>query len=919
MKSRFLETKFHIPIWRTGGVTRPRLLESLQTGLVENRKLTVFSAPAGYGKTTLVSEWIQSLDRDMRVAWLSLDKDDNDPARFLGYCAAAFHRVDDSIGQDAQRIVDMPQLPPLQILLDELINELAMLDDQVVMVLDDYHVITDPKLHEALDYFIEHQPPQLHLAITTREDPPLSLAHIRARGQLTEIRAQDLRFTLAEARQFFKQSMKLDLTEETICALDTRTEGWAAGLQLAALALQGRSETAEFAQQFSGTHRYIIDYLVEQVLQRQSAETRDFLICTSILDRLSAPLCDALLAGKNSTPSSVQLEYLERANLFLIPLDDEREWYRYHHLFSELLQHTLSKTPNIQTAELHRRASVWYEAHGFLQDAFNHVFKAEDWDYAAQLVGRHAMEIFRQSRVAALQDWLGRFPENVIQSRPALRIFHAWILMMTYRADYRPMINEKIRQVEQALAAGDHPQLAPLGPGGALIPLREWAIGQVCALRGQLLLAAFNEPIDPQELIALSARSLELLPETDKTVRSMSIITIAHAHLMLGNLAEAEKTLAETLKMTLDAGNYFTAVTAIFYQARIAYQQGYLKRALDICVDGLAQITPKFKNPDQDFPAIRSLYVMQGVVLLEWGQLEEARRLLELATNLVGWALWVEVIAYTALARLWETLGDFEKVLGVIRRMEKMGPQIAYSAEALRIKHLVTHPAGNADAKEAAIQFVETYRSNLESSHALEGIGPFQVDVEYIALYNWLQVQVAIGRSKETLAFLPKVLTPARKNGLRHRLIELSIIQAMALSEIGETRRAHEVLLEALSLAEPEGYLNILNQGTLINRLLIELSGKNNAREYIQRLSTAFQPAKENSSSANQSGLIDPLSEREIEVLRLLVTGATLQKIAKQLFLSPNTLKAHTQNIYIKLDVHSRVEAANKARELGLI
>ncbi len=339
MQTRFLETKFYIPSWREGGVTRPCLLEHLQSGLDERRKLTLVSAPAGYGKTTLIAEWLGTIANDSRIAWLSLDESDNDLSRFLGYWVASFRRANESLGANAQSLLDMPQLPPLNSFLDGLINDLSALEDSILLVLDDYHLISNSKIHEALEYFLDHQPAQVHLAITTREDPPFPLARMRARGQMTEIRAHDLRFTPQEATQFFNQSMKLDLTPQSVDDLEKRTEGWAVGLQLAGLALQSLPDPQKFIETFRGSHRYVLDYLAEEVLRQQGEEVRRFLAQTSVLERLNASLCNALTERNDS--QSV-LTRLEQSNLFIIPLDNERGWYRYHHLFADYLRTELA-------------------------------------------------------------------------------------------------------------------------------------------------------------------------------------------------------------------------------------------------------------------------------------------------------------------------------------------------------------------------------------------------------------------------------------------------------------------------------------------------------------------------------------------------------------------------------------------------
>ncbi|MEI7769133.1 MAG: LuxR C-terminal-related transcriptional regulator [Chloroflexales bacterium] len=874
MAYQILATKLYNPPIQSHFVQRAALVQRLEKGVQQGKRITLVSAPAGFGKTTLISAWMASRDPYKPFGWVSLDDGDNDPVRFLIYVVAAIQKVNPDIGQTILATLQSPQPPPLSELVGSLINEIVSKADFLLIVLDDYHLVKNKEVHALIQLLFERQPAFMHTVIMTREDPPLPLPKMRVLGHVTEVRERDLRFTTGEAESFFKQTMGLDLERQAVAVLGDHTEGWVAGLQLAAIALQEYADSASvqgFINAFAGNDRYIVDYLGSEVLLHLSESVRRFLLVTSILERMCGPLCDAVL-GEGAEPGSSQnvLDDLERANMFIIPLDNRRQWYRYHHLFAELLQHTGHTTPSIHLPELHRRASAWHERHGLLQEAVHHAFMSQDWTYAAELVERHAMDLIGQSQLGWLQDWIGRFPEPIIQSRPGLGIFHAWVLMLSFRTDYRLVVNEKLQQAEQALNASEHPPLAALGPGGALVPLRAWVTGHVCAVRSQLLLAAFNEPIDPHEVIRLSVQSLDLLPPVEKTIRSTCSVTIAHGYLMLGDIGEAKKAFAESLQMALEAGNYFSAVTALFYQARVAYHTGQMDRAFEICREGLANLTPRFHNPEQDLPAIRSLYVMQGVVLLEWNQLADAERLLDLATNRVGYAPWVEIIAYEALVRLWDVRGDAANVIAILNRMDTMGPQIASCAEALRVHHLISHAPQDARAREAARTWAETHAPNRDTVTVLHGIGPYQVDAEYMVFRSWLQIQNAIRNYQDVLAALSDVLAAAEAKGFVQRVSELARIKAVALREGGADTRALEVHAHAPTHAQP-------------------------------------------------AGVRDPLSERELDVLRLLACGLTLAEVAERLCLSPHTVKAHTQSIYSKLDVHSRVEAANTARELGLI
>jgi LuxR family maltose regulon positive regulatory protein len=609
---------------------------------------------------------------------------------------------------------------------------------------------------------------------------------MRVRGQVTELRERELRFSQAEAAQFFQQTMQLCLTESSVVALERQTEGWVA----------------------------------------------------------------------------------------------------------ELLHHTLVHMPKMEPAVLHRRASAWYEQQGFLLEAVGHAFKAQDWTFAAELLERHAMNLIGQSQVVLLHEWIEGIPAAVTQTRPGLSIFHAWVLMLTYRTDYRPLACEKLAQAERALQNQAHPPVAPVGQGGACVPLREWVLGHASALRSQLQLAAFNEPLDPYELISLGQQGLALLPDVERTIRSTCAGTVALAYLMLGEVAQARQGLIETMQLAEEAGNQFGVANMHFYLARVAYLTGDHDRAVALCEEGLARLRPRFANPEQEFPAIRSLYVMQGVILLERDQLAEAQQLLELATNRVGYAPWVELIAYAALVRLWEQRDEPANVSAVLSRMAALGPQIAACGEALRFQHLSRQIPLEGPVRDAATQWAATYVPDLTTSLVVNGIGPYQVDAEYIVLTAWLTVQLALGNPQAALEAVTPILTVAEAKGFVQRVRELAPIRAAAL--------------QACAGAAPAPPAPAATD----HHRSVGAPAPPGARQPDAPavLPPAVPPAP-----------LDALSERELEVLRLLAQGLTLAEVAERLVLSPYTVKAHTQNIYAKLDAHSRVEAINQARVRGLI
>ncbi len=845
MSQSILSTKLFMPALRPNLIERARLVGRVEIGYRQGCPLTLVSAPAGFGKTTLVSEWISTLGRDHPwVAWISLDETDNVLPHFLLYLISAFHQIDAAFGPTIQAAILSSPLPPAHELVTLLINDLVQTTRKFILVLDDYHQIISQEVHQFVQLLLERQPDNLHTVIITREDPPFPLPRMRVRGQMTEIRERDLRFSQPETRAFLVNSMGLDLAPETIAILEARTEGWIAGLQLAALAIQDfpdEESTQNFLETFAGTDRHIVDYLVDEVYARQPPDVQNFLLRTSILERFCAPLCDVLLdrveipetTGDNSSASVSFLLKIERANLFLIPLDNQRKWYRFHHLFADLLQHLLFSHQGNQVPELHRRASQWFEANHFLQEAVNHAMKTKDWAFAGELVERHAMDLIALSQVATLRNWCAAFPEQVIRTRPGLCIFLAWCLMLTFRADFRNEVAARLQQAEQALKGTDLPAFANLGPGGGQAPLQEWVIGHICAIRSQLLLAAINDPVDPQAVLDLSLKSLELLPEAEKPIRATCSITLAHAYLMQSDVPNIEKALSRAMELAWDAGNYFTAVTVFFYQARTAYLQGRLHLADRICEEGLARLLPHFEHPEQDFPAIRSLYVMRGLLQLEWNHLEEAERLLSLGANVTGWAPWVELHGYNALIRLWEIRHDSAKVREILGVMKKVGLQHAVCAEALEMQTQIWNYPEDLNIQINAEAWVNAHPQVPGPNMVVMGMGPYQVDAEYILYLAWLYIQIALGHNEEAFACTAPVLKVAQEKGLHQRVIELTIIQGLALAASGDHTQAIEKLRTILPLAEPEGYVRIFDRGPALDELLIKASRHDNHRATI--------------------------------------------------------------------------------------
>src|SRR6266480_2104492 len=603
MSTLILSTKLYIPPPPTRAVLRPRLIERLNEGL--HRKLTLIAAPAGFGKTTLVSAWVAGCDR--QVAWLSLDKGESDPILFLTYLVAALQRIAPTIGEGVLGVLQSPQPPPTESILTALLNEITTIPDHFVLVLDDYHVIDAKPVDHALTFLLEHLPPQMHLVIATREDPPLPLARLRVGSYLTELRAVDLRFTPSEAAEFLNQGMGLNLSAEDIVRLSTRTEGWIAGLHLAALSLQGQQDATSFITSFTGSHHFVLDYLVEEVLQQQPESIQTFLLRTSILDRLCGPLCDAVLLTPSGSGQET-LESIEHANLFLVPLDDERRWYRYHQLFADLLRQRLHQSiasspadAQSQVSELHIRASLWYEDHDLEIEAFHHAAAAHDVERAERLMEGKGIPLHFRGAVTALLAWLESLPTTVLNARPSLWVRYASLLLVNGQTTG---VEEKLQAAETALQRAEADNKT------------RNLVGQMAAARATLALTRY----DVETMLAQSRRALEYLHPYNLSYHSTAHWTLGFAYFLQGDRAAARRAYTEAISLSQTSGDIFTTILATIGLGNVqeADNQLYLaaesyRRALQMAGDQPLQI-------------ICEAHLGLARVLYEWNNLEAAEQ-----------------------------------------------------------------------------------------------------------------------------------------------------------------------------------------------------------------------------------------------------------------------------------------------------
>ncbi len=924
LASPFILTKLRVPTPRPRIVPRTRLIErlTLETGT----GLVLVCAPAGYGKSTLLAEWAQSLLKNgVAVAWYTLDSSDDAPIPFGSYLVASLMQALGPISElthITQLLRSSPEID-LQRILPAVINAVVSSDRDCVLILDDYHLINSPAIHSAIAFLLERLPENMRIAIGSRSDPPLPLARLRARGQLLEIRTAGLRFTADETALFLNEVMRLELSPEVVTALEARTEGWIAGLQLAALSLSGRSDKESFISSFTGSHRYLIEYLLQEVVSRQSEEVQSFLLSTSILGRMCGPLCDAIMGGVSSREPI--LERLEQANMFVVALDDQGYWYRYHHLFQGFLRTRLHKTQPERVASLHRAASEWHAAHGFLREAVQHALQTQDWEYAAALVEQHGVSMMMHSEISTVYEWCAAFPEEVIRVHPALCIFQSNALVLGYRRQNRGKIEQRLQQIEHAAAALEDKQLGHL------------LIGQAAATR-TFLAALTQEPaVDPREHFALAQRALDLLSEDDPA-RSAITLTIGYAHMALHDAQAGYKSMEEARQLSLTCHNYFGVVEATFHQARLAHNQGQLQRAAEICRQGEAEISAVLAHAERELPAVGCLDIALGCVLLEQDRLEEAERDLLHGLDLIGWGMnpYYQMTACVSLFRLREIQGRSAEAVEFLSRLEETWPDIAFCIRALRVMHALRTAPEDPGTLAEATTWCQAFSSSPGEDVPPPGIGPFAAaEAHHLEYLAWVRAQIAIGKARAARSYLERQLDLASTHGLTNRVIELSLLEAQAWRAQGDNKRAWEALERALVAAQPEGYLRIFDQGAALTRLLVEAANRGISRDYIGRiLAVVGMPgtlgmeregdavpssAAARSSQAPYLAPAEHLSEREREVLRLMARGASNHEIAEQLVITVGTVKSHINHILVKLDVHNRTEAVARARGLGLL
>jgi LuxR family maltose regulon positive regulatory protein len=864
----------------------------------------------------LLSGWADRASKErpeLAVAWLTLDDGDNDPARFLAYLVAALQCAHPAIA-DAVRpaavLAPWDAEEQARALLTRLINDMTGCDVRVALVLDDYHLIAAEPIHSAVSFLIDHLPANMHLVVATRGDPPLPLARLRGRGQLAELRQGDLRFTSVEAAAFLNQAMALQLASHDLAALLSRTEGWIAGLQMAAVALRaatsaqlshldprhGPSSASQFIQAFAGSNRYILDYLVEEVLGRQPPEIQTFLLHTSVLDRLSGSLCDALL--ERASGSQETLETLERANLFIAPLDERRDWYRYHRLFADLLRRRLGQLYPECIPALHTRASTWCEQHGQIDQAIEHALAGEDTQRAAHLIERTAGQALMRSEAVTLRRWIERLPDERVRTSKSLPLYQAWAAVLS---------GQPIDAIESRL--------------GMLEGETDLILGQVTTMRA--FLATFVGHL-PQAL-ALSREALAQLPPDAAFPRGMAQWISAFSQLADGDISGGVQALEEIAQASQETGNLMIASSAIMMIGRVRMREGHLREAKTLLERAIEVGTDR---QGRLLPVVGRTLISLGDLLREWNDLEGAERYVRQGIELTEqWRGIAALPGYIDLAFILQARGNTD---GAARAIQT-AMQVAIAFDATKWDDLLVamYQARLRVAQgdlDAGAQWVEREWPQAQARAFDRDEGPYIE--QHLRKYEWpieARLRIRQGRAQQALPLLDKLLSAVSTQDRRSSLIEGHVLRALALQAMGKSGDALGSLERALTLAEPGGYVRIfLDEGLPMRELLRMAKARGIALTYVNTLLSAFIEDQDGMPTADQAALyehsyLEPLTDRELEVLGLVAEGLTNKQVADTLILAVGTVKKHLKNVYDKLDVHSRTQAVARARDLGIL
>jgi len=924
MSASLLSTKLYIPSARSDGVSRPRLTGKLTTGLSQPGSFALISGPAGFGKTTLLSEYAAALEGP--VAWVSLDAGDNDPTQFWTYVISACQTIQAEIGESVLSLLQLPQALPIEAVPSLLINELALFEHNLTLILDDYHTIQNERIHAGIAFLLEHLPKNLHLLISTRVDPPWPLARFRSRNQLVEIRAQDLRFSTEEAASFLNRMMELGLTSEDVESLEERTEGWAAGLQLAALSMKGRSDATGFVKALKGSHVYIAGYLIEEVLMLQPIEVQDFLLQTSILDRLNGDLCEAVTGNKQS---QTMLFTLQHKNLFVISLDDENNWFRYHNLFADLLLAKLqSSSSKDRVNDLHNRAAKWYEQADLVNEAVEHSLKARDYPNVVRLVERNALQLILQAHVRTVEAWLKTIPQEYLDKSPRINLACAWLNLM------RGSISQSMPYIERIENFFSTFETEDLDPS---------LMGEWLALQAKVL-SVKGKSVESRDL---SNKALTILPETDFLMRSMVTINLATVFEQLLDYDHAAETFQAIARNARLIGDYTFEILGLSGQARMELIQGHLRKTFEIATEGIRRIEDTGKTT----PFSATFYGELSSIYYQWHQYEMAQSLSLRSVQASGKSGYSDPEIYHSIliSKMFQIEGDWESAERETQKAIDLADRIppAMIREDVISQHVRIHLA---------------FGRNSEAQKLLAA-GGFNFGDEFIypdlatdakitqpigLLYNSaLRVLISEIRDKQNPEYLKSGLGLAERvlaNELQcchiPAAIETLLIRSQLFNSIGDEQNRLADVLHALELGEPERFISVFaEEGKPVADALMILLKRNQLGSvhtgYVQAVLEGFP--KSISTSGGFKGkrvpnvttgttemtklepLIEALTAREMEVLQLIAAGDSNQEIASNLVITVSAVKKHIGNIFGKLNVKSRTQAIARARQHNLL
>lgn len=895
MAAPILQTKLYVPAPDARHILRPHLMKKIDDGIAQGHRLILISAQAGSGKTSLASAWLNQWQtkENQKAAWLALDASDNDPQRFWRYFAAALNFALPDVAREALEILSSSQSSDFLPLIHSLLNDIANQNVSIVQVLDDYHLITNQEVHQGLEYMLEHLPAQMHLVLCTRANPLLPVVRYRARRQLTELRAADLNFSALEAEDLFNLSLPEPLTSSQVATLTQRTEGWVVGLQLAALSLQDRENAQAFIDEFQGSHHYILEYLTEEVMARQPEDVQTFLLETSILNRLNSELCDALL---DRDDSSAILEYLQRSNLFLIPLDSSRQWFRYHHLFADLLQTRLQYSSKRTTANLHAKAAAWLESHGFVEDAMRHALTAKNYSLAGEFINRHWPIFSHRGEITTVLGWLQALPQEFLYENTDLTVYYCWTLWL------KGLIPQIEPHLQAALAGLDKWEAQNPNP---VHPLR----GDIWVLQAIVERAKGNLAAS----VVLTQKALDYAAENEHLLRGVAGYNQGTSLILLGKLAPAIQILEDTLPHLL-AGKNMVGYSASHYFLSILYSAlGNLTRADTACANALVFIS---QQSNQNLPAFGFIHLAVGFLQMRRSKMPEAISSLQHALRLgeIGGYSTISYLAQLRLARLYLSQNDLENAHLTLQACQQtLGKQPVPTA----MQEL-----------QASLSLLAILSGNLKDalawSASLEQPGSLSPDplARQWQIVVRARVLLAAGQPQEALSILEKQITGESAAHHSGHLAELFVWRAAAGKQCGNPDQPKQDLEQAAVLAAPNNDLLPFFESRQLTAMLLEKNSTSQAflvpvyeRQPTERIRlsspTDMPPAMEQ--------MVEPLSERELEVLVLIVSGLSNQEIADQLFVQLSTVKKHVSNIFGKLGVTSRTQAILAARQMGLV